>query len=63
MPSKKVEVVVNKKTKTIVCHQKLKQYFFTIPNCYYGNISGYCIIQVKTKPNLSKSCKKVHLSV
>lgn len=56
------EAVIKKKSKKVVCVQKPKQYFFTIPHCNRGSVGGYCIIKFnKTLTNV-KSCKTIHLS-
>ena len=63
----KNEVIIEKKTKKVVCVQKPEQYYYTIPNCKKGSIGGYCIIRLsKTLPKSKipkKSCRKIHLTV
>ena len=63
----KNEVIIKKNKKNIVCVQKPKQYYYTIPNCKKGNVGGYCIIHLnKSLPKSKipkKSCRKKHLTV
>ena len=62
--NKVVEVVVQKKVKKVICKQKPKQYYFTLPHCKKGNIGGYCIMYAFSKNIKSvKSCRKKHLTV
>ena len=64
------EVIIQKKTNNIVCVQKPKQYYYTIPHCKKGNVGGYCIIHLKSLAKHipvskipKKSCRKKHLTV
>ena len=64
---KRSEVVIEKKSKKIICIQTPMQYYFTIPKCKKGSIGGYCIVNISNKiPNYKiprKSCRKIHLTV
>ena len=62
MRGKVKEVVVEKKSKKVVCVQKPKQFFFTIPHCKNGSVGGYCTIMMSSSKK-SKSCRNVHLTV
>jgi hypothetical protein len=42
----KNEVIIENKTNNVVCVQKPKQYYYTIPHCKKGNIGAkYCLNQ------------------